>query len=381
MNQASEISTLDAVNDFEIELLEKNKSGIRFVIFVGDLIEQAIKDSNPAWELGGVLRSGFLTLAHCGGYIPRCEITSLYQNMHGVYAGYVEPHERKHLTRAYYAKENGQKKLIGNDGLLRTPFYPADDVALLAHQTDGVVEVALSSDHEKKLAQEFLFPNWTRIKHGIDEMPETIAQLRAYFVKRLSVAVAPYEKAAAQAAIKSCDNYMTWGNKHISQETAKYNTAKTKGYDWTFGSDAQMLFKQLNVQRPDNLIQEQANQLNTLTDVLAEQAKANLESAKMQQKFMEWQMNQAMQVAPPAAPPEQQSPAPETAKQGEQTAETETGQSAAGTETPANFQVGQIVTVAGRIGKVVKPNHFGKLKVDFDGTEEIVEKADATPVE
>lgn len=288
-----------ANSDYRVEIPTKDKTGARFVFTVADLIPALTKASNPDWKRGGVIRNN-VTLSYRSGYIPRCEITQLRQTMESVQTAYAHPNERKHLTPVYNIIENGVQRQVGfkknrltgevePDGLLRTPIYPSDEIQVLAQQLDGVVEMPVDSTQEKEAAQAFLFPNWNEIQAGLAQFPETIQKLKAYFEKRLKIAVdadrAFYVK-VAQAAIKSCDDYMAWSNARVNEQNAQYDIAKTKGWAWSYGAEADMLFVQLGIQRRDNLAQANSDQMNQLTSVLAE-------NAKMQSQFMQWQMEQS----------------------------------------------------------------------------------------
>lgn len=296
-----------------VSVPQKDTTGSFSVFTVADLISNAVKANNPFWKAGGLLRPGFHTLKYAGGYIRRFEITPLRQHMESDHVTKIAPNERKHMVGAYSETTGrvnadgspetvirGQRKDGSPDGLLRQAVYPGEEIQNLTGQVDGLVRMPVRGPQERHASQLFLFPNWDAIKAGTAPVPTTIAELRAYFVKRKAVAPDEFFEAVADAAIKSCDDLVTFGELEISRQNAQYEEAKTKGWPWSYGSDAQMLFAQLNIPRPDNLARSQASQIDKLTDTMEKQNELTNKRMELENRKLEMEIA-AMQGQSPVA--------------------------------------------------------------------------------
>lgn len=330
---------------YSIEVPKKDQSGEFFVFFAGNQISGDVKAHNPDWSAGGILRPKVITLRYRHGYIRKCEITGLRQQMISEAATNILPNERRHLAPTYVINDGDGPQVIGkmkdgsHDGLLRTPFYPSDEIDRLTSRVDGVVRMPCANAEEAIAAQIFLFPNWKHIVAGDATLPTRIDDLMVYFKGRLTAANTDQERAVARAAIKSCEDYKTWGQRVTTTANAMLRSMNVKGHGWTYGSDAELAFEQLNLQRQDTLVQDQGNKLDGLVDAMTTfvERTAPGERDPEYQEFLNWKTAQAEAAA-----------AADAAKDA------------------------RWVMVEGRKGRVTHPNYFGKLKVKFeDGTEEV----------
>lgn len=277
--------------EFSIEVPTASMAGVLYVFTVANLLSQTQKAKLPEWKYGGIVKD-VMTLKYCSGYVRQCAITELRQHMESDNQGFVEPGQRRHMASAYVITEPnpttgelGQrtvgKDAAGNaDGLLRTAFYPSQEIDVLTGQVDGMVKMPCKSSAEKALAQDFLFPNWAAIERGEESLPEKTSQLRVHFTKRLAEAqklmqtspAAQFFVEACLAAIKSCDDFTAWATEHLAAQTARWREAQTKGWAWSFGSHAECCFEQLGVPRPDLLDQERGDKLDAMAEAMRMQA-------------------------------------------------------------------------------------------------------------
>ncbi|HEY8560508.1 MAG TPA: hypothetical protein VIL74_09035 [Pyrinomonadaceae bacterium] len=379
--------------DTSVRVPQRNLEGARYVFTVADLISDEVKSSNPAWfTLGGVLRPGAACLKWNQGYIPRCEITELKQYADSTAASNVHPEKREGAVRHYEiatvnpATGQFEERTIGvdkngvPDGLLRKFFYPANDVATIAGKIDGVVEMPVTNNREKNLAQRFLFPNWEAIRQT-GNLPPTVRALKEYFLKlkgNLNQADPHFRLflGVVNAALKSCDDFAAWGARRVNEANAMYNTAKTKGWTWSYGDEAIKLFVQLGLPRQDIVAQEQAAQFDKLAESQTRTAE-NLERL-IQLQTMQAQANVPAPVAQQTAPPVPKEVVEVvTDERGENSrAETETPsetETETETETPSGFAVERRVLVNGREAEILELKPGGNLKVQYvDGEKETV---------
>ena len=294
--------------DYRIEIPSKSREGMRCVFTVGDLVAPNVKDAVPDWKLGGILRPGVLTLSHVNGYIQRCKIVDLRQHMEAEAASNVMPSERAHKTRDYQIIEHGEARTIGRDknnepdGLLRTAFYPVDEVGRLCGQNDGIVEMPCTNGEQIRIAQDFLFPHWNDFLTGRKAFPPKIASLKVYFQSRLKFAQDAgndWFVAIAKAAIRSCDQYEAWGRDHVKDQHKMLAEAEAKGAPFVYGDMTELVFSQLSIARKDNLIQETADRQANLEQSIAKQAES---IASLADALRQNQVNQ-MAAAYVGAPP------------------------------------------------------------------------------
>lgn len=262
---------------------EISRPMVAYVFYPGDLLSQQTKDRNPGWIDGGIVESEFVTLKYCQGYIRRCEITELRVQMEGENKSFINPTERKHMQKTYtIVDESGNKKRIGmktrrnfetleveevHDGILRTPLYPADDVAILIGKTKGFVQMPCRSAQERAVAQEFLFPNGTHVV-----APRSIAKLKEYFQSKFAQAQNSFEQAVAQAAIRSCDSFRSEGERVCNEANSEMQKARAKGHPFVYGDNAVAYFEQLGLPRQDNLDRQQQGNNDRLESALAQMA-------------------------------------------------------------------------------------------------------------
>lgn len=378
----------------------------KYVFFAGDLIAPAVKATNPHWAFGGVLRPNSLTLAYRTGYVRRCEITPLRQNMVSENKVNVPPAARPHMISGYTVQVGTEIKQYGvdsngqPDGLLRTAFYPADEISTLTGQVDGLIEMPVKNAAELERAQLFLFPNWEAISIGIESLPEKLGELRAYFQGRLKEAQQSGDAfliAVTNAALQSCFNFQTWGQTQINSANSLYDTAKAKGWAIGYGGTAEMLFTQLGMPRRDNAEQETSSKFERLIEVLAASQGAGVaaipapastaapavspETLAELEEFRKWKELQAKQqdvvITTTGA-------VTATAK-GQETlhsqAETETDSDDTDTadtddEVSKPFKAGDEVFASGSEGVVVEVRQFGRMLVKLtDGTEKQFQKS------
>lgn len=300
--------------DYSIQTPQRDLGGSRFIFSVADMISATVKASNPDWMRGGMILEGSQTLKWCNGYIPRCEIREMRQFMDSDRASLVHPAERKHHDTQYTMTAPNpltgdmETRIIGNDGLLRTAFYPIWEVGVLTSQVDGVVEMPVKNASERDAAQNFLFPTWGEIK---DTLPRKLTQIRTYFMQRLAAAQKanePFYINVALAAIRSCDNFKAWGDRFIRTQNARFSEAEKKGWAWTYGEDAECCFEQLGIARRDLMQQEQSDKMEAL---IASQTAFTENTAKILEKLADRVVTPAPVVEdtvadtpPPAAPQE-----------------------------------------------------------------------------
>lgn len=285
------MSNENQFHDYTVTVPQPALGGARYIFTVGDLIPLGVKAANPAWAQGGFLRPSSLTLMYKTGFIQRFEITELRSFMASQSAGTVHPERRQDAIRTYQtagtnAAGEYEEKTLGirpdgtHDGLLRKQFYPSQEVGSIAHQQDGLVEMPVTNSYEAFMAQTFLFPNWHQVKTGLATMPRMIEQIKQYFHKRLALVQDPHTgqltdfpnaellRKVTLTAIRSCDLYISWGTAAVKAANDAFEAAKLKGVSWSYPEQAEMLFDQLNLQRKDNLVQEQANKLDKLADAM-----------------------------------------------------------------------------------------------------------------
>lgn len=259
--------------DFEVQVPKDGKTATAYIFYPANLLPQRVRFDVPDWKHGGIVREGALTLKYRNGYIRQCEITQMRQQMESVAANFVHPAERRHMTKTYNIVEEGSKKAIGlDDNLYRMAFYPQDEIEVLTSQGDGIVKMPVSTSFERDYAQQFLFPNWDEPDFVL---PTRISDIKAHLQGRLKEAKGETVLInVCNAAIMACDLFDQWGRRIINEQNAIYEEARAKGWAWSYGADAELCFEQLNIQRKDNLVQEQANRLDQLTEALTRQAEA-----------------------------------------------------------------------------------------------------------
>jgi hypothetical protein len=268
--------TAAAVSEgYKIEVPTKERAGEFFVFFAGDMIGDEVKAQNPGWNAGGNLYPQWATLNYRLGYVRQCEITALRQAMVPENPMMVHPDKREFKVGKYLVHEGESVTVGGDNGMLHTPIYPVDEVDRLTGQTDGIVRMPCKSATEALQAQMFLFPNWADIDRGYDKegnvvaLPPRLTQLKAYFELRYKAALSPFQQDVARAAMKSCDELVTWCQRHVKWANDNYESMRTKGHTWSYGADAEQAFKMTGLQRRDQLLQEQATKADDLSGAVA----------------------------------------------------------------------------------------------------------------
>lgn len=271
-----------ATQEFRTSVPVRERSGERFVFYAGDIISSRSKQSNPNWRQGGIVHNHEL-LKHVGGYIPRCRITALRDHFHSEHTSFVDDLKKEAYVKTYTVFEGGVEKQVGmvkdkngdivHDGLLRKPIYPADHIEAVLGE--GVVEIKAASRSEAFALNEFLM-------EGLESFPETIIELQRHFESKTFTATTEAQKEAADAAVRSCVDYVVAQGQILAEQKAHYENAKTKGKPYVFGGRAEMLFEQLGEQRPDRVAQAQAGQLNELTNNISRFVNAQLKANEPQ---------------------------------------------------------------------------------------------------
>jgi hypothetical protein len=273
-----------------------------------DTIPDDVKASNPLWESGGTIRSGIRTLGYRGGYLRRCEITQMREAMWSENAANILPTERSKLTSTYVETVGAHQRVIGvtkngnHDGLLRSRVYPSNEIATLTGKIDGIVQMPITTVEQAVEAQYFSSPTGKRLLPAQLKSLEKRAQLLAHFMERKQKAISPFQRAVAEAAIKSVTDFKVWGTAAVKKANATLNLAKTKGWDWSYGTDAEMAFEQLELQRSDTMVQEQASKIDRLADAMTTFVEASVKQpqAVLQQtpdpdyaEFLEWKKSKS----------------------------------------------------------------------------------------
>jgi hypothetical protein len=104
---------------------------------------------------------------------------------------------------------------------------------------------------------------------GVASLPERMSDLKAHFNNRLQDATSDWQVAVVKAAIKSCDDFLSWCQRKAQRANADLATAQAKGWPWTPGPEADIAFFQTGIARRDSVQQSQANQLDKVADVLS----------------------------------------------------------------------------------------------------------------
>lgn len=377
--------------DFSIQTPKEEKAPSAYVFTVADLIPADVKFKVPSYRKGGLIRSNFLTLKYRDGYIRKCEITQLRQQMESEQDNFINPSERKHLLKTYNIVEGDRVQTvglkstrnihtgemeIGHDHLLRTAFYPSDEIDRLTGQADGIVKMPSMSAAQAEEAQYFLFPDW-----DTNEPPVKVADIRNHLRQRLTDAQGlrnAFLIEVCNQAILSCDQYEAAGRAEIANANAKLAEASTKGWAWTYGSDAEAYFEQLGIQRKDQAVQDNANKMDKLVEVLSnafqnkpastpslDDAKAILEAHGLKVAEV------SQEIAEGVEPISVLLPVAEEALEFDKE-DTE--------DFPVKISTGQGVKVGDEVG-VVTDTRFGRIKVQFaEGDIRQVEKSSITEV-
>jgi len=271
-----------AIAEYQIKIPTKATAGEFFVFFVGNRISKELKSREPFLNQGGILRTNFLTLEPHRGFIRRCEVTQLRPQMQSEAATNVKPSQREHFIKTYSILENGREIVCGTrkgeeggrvwDGLYRKQFFPVDEIDRLCapknDQPTGIVRLPCQNVQEAAQAQVFLFPNWMDILSGQAVILEKTYDLKKYFAERYKQANNDFERDVASAAIKSCDDFLIWCNWKANDANAKLSQAQAKGWAWTAGPEAEIAFEQTGISRRDNVQQQQAQQMDKMTEAL-----------------------------------------------------------------------------------------------------------------
>jgi hypothetical protein len=352
--------------DYGFQLPVEEQSPTAYVFFAADLIAPDVKAKVPAWAGGGALRPDSKCLAWNTGFIPRCTVTEMRQVMESVAASNVNPPERKHKIRTFKIVEGGEARQVGvrtgptgetvHDGLLRSPFYPQEELPELTAKIDGLVQVPVRNRSEQAAANKFLCPDGTR------GLPRNIAQLKQYFEGRAAAAASEFEANVAAAAISSCVHFESWGMQQINEANAEYDRPNSPG--WSYGETHILCFEQLGVPRKDNVMRENAAQIDALR---ANQEQTNSVLGTALGSIAELLREQRSQ--PATAPTPQQVPDNLSAAPAPPAAE----------PVEIKIAVGDRVLVNGVEG-VVEGKPFGKVKVSFGESSETVEKSEVTVI-
>lgn len=354
----------------EFEVIEpvKTKTGSRFIFYAGDVISPLNKLNDPRFKNGGIVVTN-LTLSHVFGFIERCRIVEMRQAMQSVAIANVHPDKREDYVPTYQIPvgrdpQTGERILqtIGlkangeHDGLLRRAVYPADDITSLTAQNIGIVEMPVTNQREKLMAENFLFPE------GVpSEFPDTIEKLKRYFEGRFKAAPDSFCANVAVAAIQSCEQIATTGLKVTLQAASDFDAAKTKAWAWTIPAEAAAYYDMLGKASPAEATRAKDDKFDKLVEMSAQQATLfqQIVSAGVQATA-----NQSP-TAPVTVPP----PTNQNEKQIEK-GEAENG------EINTHFAIGEKVLAQDREGEVTgKPG--GRITVKFDsGETKTFEKSD-----
>lgn len=376
--------------DYKVVTQAVNKEGSRFVFFAGNTISPQTISRNNAVRRGGTFRH-IQTLSHVGGYIPRCEITELRQYMHSEPISCVAPGERKHWIPSYQIPKGinevtglPEMQVIGvtptgeHDGLLRQPVYPVDDVAYVAYQSDGVVEMPCRNVRERNEAQNFLFPQ------GQPAQFPTMEKLKQYFEERKNEANGnEFFELVADAAIKSCEDFISTAETTMRDTKELHTSYRTKGQPWAIPHDAQAVYATMGAATPDEIAKANDSKFDKMADAMtkvaevtagnatargnnamspdeievrrmeAENRRAELELEREKIAIERARLGLGKEGA--AKPPEAQH-SPETA----------------GVKTETVFNVGDKVIYEGKQTEIVR-KQFGKYVISIDGENKQVE--------
>lgn len=274
----------DQTSENVIEAVDDKR--YRAIVFVGDVLTQAIKQSQM-YRLGGRLFPHILTVPF--KFAARCAITPLHEAYTSVSASLVSPPERQNYIPKYTIKNallnpaTGKRGdiVVGGKGtpsshLLFKKVFPASEIGTIAYRNDGVVEIlALERPQDVLDAQYHFFPDWNRIVTGAVQLPTRLAQLREYLAERTAKTMSPAMRAVGAAYDQSCDQYAVWGKDYIDQQTAIIQGAKQfPGVVQRYDEVAERLFIALELTRQDNLIQDFARNQNA-----ADERGAKIENA------------------------------------------------------------------------------------------------------
>jgi len=288
--------------DFHVVVPTQNKTGSRFILYVGDVISPDAKQRDPRFTPGGIVKP-CATLTHVHGFIPRCIITELREHHQTLASVNVHPRDRQHwlatyqvpdgldpLTGAVRYKTIGLRSDGTHDGMLRRPCYPVDDIANLTGKGDGIVEVPVRNQKERAAAQLFLFPESTS---GNFLPPPTLAELKKHFETRRAFVTNDFERTVLAAAFQAVQAFEAYARMETDAARNNYAKAKTAGKPTAIGTKTRMLFAALNLAAPDATAQMQESNLSDLTEAV--KALANLAVADRAAKIP--QVTQAIETA------------------------------------------------------------------------------------
>lgn len=257
--------------DYQVVIPTTQKEGSRYVFYAGNVIAASDAARDPKFANGGgIVKPSVSTLRYCGGFIPRCVITEMRQEMQAVPVSNVHPEKRETWVSTFQAPRrtpDGRVEMttIGLnsqgewDGLLRKPIYPVDDLPYMLAEAEGIVEMPCRTQAERARAQNFLFPKFD------GNFPPTIQALKQYFVSRLKIASDEFEVAVANAAIASCDQIIVKGREEIRKATAEHSRAEKKGWAWSTPGVALCYFEMLGVPSPERAEVASEDKLDQLT--------------------------------------------------------------------------------------------------------------------
>lgn len=266
MNQSA---TPAVAQSFGVETYEAQKAETAYVFYAMNLLDPMVRASVPALSDGGVVRANAQTLKYREGYLRQGEITQMRVAMDAQFRALVHPNAQPHMINAYKLTVDGETVSIGNRGyddhLVFQKFYPQDEVDRIAGQNDGVVRMPDMSPQDALRCQRFL-------DEGIAQVDRSkAARVREHYSQRLTAARAMGDGLLAdvcQKAILSVDQFEAAGRRAIAEANATLREAETKGWAWTYGSEAEIYFEALGIQRKDNQVQAQADRQDRLEAAL-----------------------------------------------------------------------------------------------------------------
>lgn len=253
-----------ADNQSEVIVQKVEDKSMRCVVFVGDLITLAEKQS-PLRRLGGKLFPDKKCVPN--GVVTQCAITPLEEGMLSVSMTLVNPDERKNYLQSYtktnvwnpatLQRENVEIGRSGmSAGLLFKRIYPSQEIGRIAYLNDGVTEVPGITDVRQIVeAQMFFFPDWARVAAGHSVLPTVLRRLKEHIQERMETTRHPVLLEIGDAYLRSCDQFRLWGKEYVDAQTAAIKDAEKKpGVSQRYDEIAERLFECLELTREDGLI-------------------------------------------------------------------------------------------------------------------------------
>lgn len=282
----------------------------RFVVFIGNQLAPQWTRL-PFFRLGGKIYPELKTVPNC--YLPRCAIMRLQTGYNEVNIALVEKEQRKHYIRTFlrtnvFNPVTGKRETVRVGGvpgvsshLLFKEVPPRNEIGKIVGPRNGAVEIPVSSDDEKKEAQNFYFPNWARIIGGLDQLPRTLRELEDHLRNRQAKTLSAEMRAVGEAFLTGCADYRMWAMDYIKrQHEAIRDAEKVPGAFQTFSIEAELLFEECEIARPDNMTENFSRNMAgqaTTQEKLAEIAERQAQSQEMLTKtLIAFMANQGLKI-------------------------------------------------------------------------------------